>query len=338
MAGTALVSGGSGYIAGFLIRQLVDEGWVVHTTIRNLARETEIRRLINVDNARLKFFAADLMSDDGWVEAMVGCSHVAHLASPFPLGVPKHEDELIIPARDGAIRALRAAKASGVKRFVMTSSCAAIAYGHGNKVQTFIESDWTDVTSPDVQPYIKSKTIAERAARDWVAAEGNDMEYCSVNPSGVFGPVWSHDISSSIEIVKKLLEGALPGCPDIGFAIVDVRDVAAMHVRAMNAPGMAGERFICAGPFLKIIDVARILKSGLGAQAKKVPTRGLPDVLVKLVAMFNPMVKQVAGEIGRTRNMDSSHAREVLGWVPRPVEETIIDTARSLIDLGIVKA
>lgn len=338
MAGTALVSGGSGYIAGFLIRQLVDEGWVVHTTIRNLARETEIRRLINVDNARLKFFAADLMSDDGWVEAMVGCSHVAHLASPFPLGVPKHEDELIIPARDGAIRALRAAKASGVKRFVMTSSCAAIAYGHGNKVQTFIESDWTDVTSPDVPPYIKSKTIAERAARDWVAAEGNDMEYCSVNPSGVFGPVWSHDISSSIEIVKKLLEGALPGCPDIGFAIVDVRDVAAMHVRAMNAPGMAGERFICAGPFLKIIDVARILKSGLGAQAKKVPTRGLPDVLVKLVAMFNPMVKQVAGEIGRTRNMDSSHAREVLGWVPRPVEETIIDTARSLIDLGIVKA
>ena len=269
MAGTALVSGGSGYIAGFLIRQLVDEGWVVHTTIRNLARETEIRRLINVDNARLKFFAADLMSDDGWVEAMVGCSHVAHLASPFPLGVPKHEDELIIPARDGAIRALRAAKASGVKRFVMTSSCAAIAYGHGNKVQTFIESDWTDVTSPDVPPYIKSKTIAERAARDWVAAEGNDMEYCSVNPSGVFGPVWSHDISSSIEIVKKLLEGALPGCPDIGFAIVDVRDVAAMHVRAMNAPGMAGERFICAGPFLKIIDVARILKSGLGARGEE---------------------------------------------------------------------
>lgn len=338
MAGTALVSGGSGYIAGFLIRQLVDEGWVVHTTIRNLARETEIRRLINVDNARLKFFAADLMSDDGWVEAMVGCSHVAHLASPFPLGVPKHEDELIIPARDGAIRALRAAKASGVKRFVMTSSCAAIAYGHGNKVQTFIESDWTDVTSPDVPPYIKSKTIAERAARDWVAAEGNDMEYCSVNPSGVFGPVWSHDISSSIEIVKKLLEGALPGCPDIGFAIVDVRDVADMHVRAMNAPGMADERFICAGPFLKMLDVARILKSELDAEAKKVPTRGLPDVLVKLVAMFNPMVKQVAGEIGRTRKMDAGHAREVLGWVPRPVEETIIDTARSLIDLGIVKA
>ncbi len=337
MAGKVLVSGGSGYIAGFLIRQLVNEGWMVHTTVRNLARESEVRKLINGDNSKLKFFAADLMSDDGWGEAMVGCSHVAHLASPFPTGVPKNEDELIIPARDGALRVLRLAKEAGVKRFVMTSSCAAIAYGHGNKVQTFTESDWTNVASPDVQPYIKSKTIAERAARDWVAAEGGDMEYCSVNPSGVLGPVWSNDISASTEIVKKLLEGALPGCPDIGFSIVDVRDVADMHVRAMNAPGMAGDRFICAGPFLKMIEIARVLKSRLGAEARKVPTRRLPDILVKLAAMFDPTVKQVAGETGKIRNVDPSHARVVLGWVPRPTEETIIDTARSLIDLGVVR-
>ncbi|MGO9481183.1 MAG: SDR family oxidoreductase [Candidatus Kryptoniota bacterium] len=337
MAGTILVSGGSGYIAGFLIRQLVNEGWVVHTTVRNLARESEVRRLINVENVKLKFFAADLMSDDGWANAMAGCSHVAHLASPFPLGVPKNEDDLIIPARDGALRVLRLAKAAGVKRFVMTSSCAAIAYGHDKSAQTFTESDWTVVTSPDVQPYVKSKTIAERAARDWVAAEGGDIEFCTVNPSAVLGPVWSDDISTSTELVKKLLEGALPGCPDIGFSIVDVRDVADMHVQAMNAPNMAGERFICAGQFLKAIEIARILKSKLGAEAKKVPARKLPDFVVKLAAKFDPSVKQIAGEIGKIRNADASHARDVLGWVPRPVEETIIDTARSLIDLGIVK-
>ncbi len=150
MPGNVLVSGGSGYIAGFLIRQLVNEGWMVHTTIRNLARETEVRKLINVDYAKVKFFAADLMSDAGWADAMAGCSHVAHLASPFPPGVPKDEDEVIVPARDGALRVLRAAKAAGVKRFVMTSSCAAVAYGHGSKVQTYTESDWTNVASPDV--------------------------------------------------------------------------------------------------------------------------------------------------------------------------------------------
>ncbi len=187
------------------------------------------------------------------------------------------------------------------------------------------------------QPYVKSKTIAERASRDWVAAEGGDMEFCSVNPSGVLGPVWSKDISTSTEIVKRLLEGSLPGCPDIGFCIVDVRDVADMHVRALNAPNMAGERFVCAGPFLKMIDIARILKSRLGSEAKKVPTRGLPDFLVKLVAMFDPTVRQITGELGRIRNTDAGHARNVLGWVPRPTEETVLDTAHSLIDLGVVK-
>lgn len=337
MAGKVLVSGGSGYIAGFLIRQLVNEGWMVNTTVRNLSREAEVRRLINVDDAKIKFFAADLMSDDGWADAMAGCSHVAHVASPFPPGVPKNEDEIIVPAREGALRVLRAAKAAGVKRFVMTSSCAAVAYGHGSKVQTYNEKDWTNVAGPGVQPYVKSKTIAERAARGWVATEGSSIEFCTVNPSGVLGPVWSKDISTSIEIVKRLLEGSLPGCPDIGFCIVDVRDVADVHVRAMNAPKMADERFICAGPFLKMIDIARILKSKLSREAKKVPMRELPDFLIKLVAMFDPTVRQITGELGRVRNTDASHAREVLGWVPRASEETILDTARSLIDLDVVK-
>jgi dihydroflavonol-4-reductase len=337
MTGTVLVTGGSGYIGGYVIRQLVAEGWRVHTTIRNLAREAEVRKSLGVDDSKIKFFAAELMNDAGWAEAMAGCSHVAHIASPIPPGAPKHEDELIVPAREGALRALRFAKAAGVKRFVMTSSAAAIAYGHGKGARTYTENDWTNLDGPDLYAYVKSKTIAERAARDWVAAEGGDLEYVAICPAAVLGPVASNDYSPSLEVVKKLLEGALPGCPDFGFGIVDVRDVADLHVRALNAPNMAGERFVCSGPFLKMIDVARVLKANLGDQAKKVPTRKLPDFVVRIVSLFDPVVKQVLGELGNIRDMDATHAKDVLGWVARPPEEVILDTAKSLIAHGIVK-
>lgn len=338
MAGKILVSGGSGYIAGFLIRQLVNEGWTVHTTIRNLAKESAVRHLLAVDNNKLTFFAADLTADAGWAEAMAGCSHVAHVASPLPVDKPKNDDELIIPARDGALRALRAAKAAGVKRFVMTSSVAAISYGHGKKVQTFTEADWTNIDSADAYAYVKSKTIAERAARDWVALEGEGLEYVSINPALVLGPILSPDFSASLEAVKKMLDGSLPGCPDLTFGIVDVRDVADLHVRALNAPNMAGERFIASGRAVKMIEIAQILKARLGDQARKVPTRKLPDFFVKLSALFDPLVKQVIGELGKVRNMDASHAKTVLGWETRAVEDSIIDTARSMILHGIIKS
>ncbi len=337
MARTVLVSGGSGYIAGFLIRQLVAEGWMVRTTIRNLAKEGDVRKLLAVDDSKLAFFAADLTHDDGWDKAMAGCSHVAHVASPLPTKVVKDADELIVPAREGALRALRAAKAAGAKRFVMTSSVAAIAYGRGRGVHNFTEADWTPADYPGATPYIRSKAIAERAARDWVAKEGAGIEFCTVNPSVVLGPVWSRDYSASIAVVKKMMDGSLRGCPDVGFGVVDVRDVADIHVRALNAPNMAGERFIASGPFLKMIAIANILREQLGEDAGKVPTRTLPDLLVRVVALFNPLVKAVVGELGSVRNMDASHAREVLGWIPRPAEESIVDTARSLIELGIVK-
>ena len=338
MTDKVLVSGGSGYIAGFLIRQLVAEGWMVNTTIRNLAREGEVRKLLQVDDSRLQFFAADLMHDAGWADAMAGCSHVAHLASPLPGGLVKDPQELIVPAREGVLRALRAAKAAGAKRFVMTSSVAAIAYGRGRGVHTFTEADWTPPDFPGATPYIRSKTIAERAARDWVAAEGAGLEFCTVNPSVVLGPVWGRDFSPSIAAVKKLLDGTLRGCPDIGFGVVDVRDVADMHVRLLRAPGMAGERFIASGPFLKIVEIAQILHERLGAEARRVPTRKLPDLLVRLAALFDPLIKAVVGELGSVRNLDASHARAALGWVARPAAESIVGTARSLIDLGIVKA
>lgn len=337
MAGKVLVTGGSGYIAGFVIRQLVAAGWEVNTTIRSLQREAEVRGWLKVDDSRLHFFPADLLSDAGWAEAAAGCTHVAHVASPIPPSAPKDENELIVPARDGALRALRAAKAAGARRFVMTSSVAAIAYGHPKDKSQFSEADWSDVNGPGIYAYPKSKTIAERAARDWVAAEGGDLEFVTVNPAAVLGPVWSSDFSTSIEAVKKLLAGDMPGIPDLGFGIVDVRDVADMHVRCLTAEGMAGERFIASGPFMKLADIGRVLRERLGPEARKVPTRGLPDFMVRLAAKFDPVLAQVTDELGRVKNSSATHARERLGWAPRPAEETIVDTARSLLDLGIVK-
>lgn len=337
MAGKVFVSGGSGYIAGFLIRQLIAEGWTVHTSIRDLAKEGAVRASLAVDDSKLTFFAADLMSDAGWAEAMAGCTHVAHVASPLPANAPRHEDELIVPARDGALRALRAAKAAGIKRFVMTSSMAAIAYGNSGAKTVFTEADWTDPTSPDAYAYVRSKTIAERAARDWVAAEAGDMEFVTVNPALVLGPLQSGDFSTSLEAIKKLLEGSIPGLPNLGFGVVDVRDVADMHVRCLTMPDMAGERFICSGPFLMMADVAAILREGLGAQGRNVPRRKLPDWLMRLVGRFDPLVRQVLGELGKVRDTDISHARTRLGWNPRPVEESILDTVRDMIRLGIVK-
>ena len=337
MAGKVFVSGGSGYIAGFLIQQLIAEGWEVNTTIRNLSREAEVRQWLGVDNGKLHFFAADLTSDAGWAEAMGGCSHVAHLASPLPADKPKHEDDLIIPAREGALRALRFAKAAGIKRFVMTSSVAAISYGHKRQTR-FTEADWTDVNSPDAYAYVKSKTIAERAARDWVASEGQGMEFCTVNPSLVVGPLMAPDFSTSLESVKKLLEGSIPGLPRLGFGLVDVRDVADLHVRCLTAPNMAGERFIASGPFMWMEDMATILRDGLGQQARKVPKRRLPSWLMRIIANFDPVVKQVVSELDNVRDNDASHAKAVLGWETRAAKESILDAAHDMLRLGVVKA
>ena len=338
MAGTVLVTGGTGYIAGELIDQLLAQGWCVRTTARSKAKsEPGLRARRPNAGDQLYVFEADLTSDAGWDLAAEGCTHVAHLASPLPASKPRHEDELIVPAREGALRALRAAKGAGVKRFVMTSSMAAIAYGHPRSKTIFNEADWTDVTSGDAYAYVKSKTIAERAARDWVAAEGEGIEFVTVNPSLVIGPVHGSDYSTSVEAIKKLLEGSMPGLPNFGFGVVDVRDVADMHVRCLTAPDMAGERFICSGPWMTMADIARVLREGLGGQARKVPTRRLPDWVVRIAALFDPVVRQVIGELGNTRESPAVHAREKLGWVPRPVEESILDTAHSLIAHGVVK-
>lgn len=336
MSGRVLVTGGSGYIGSFIIRQLVEQGWTVNTTVRSLKREAEVRASLAVPADTLKFFAADLLNDSGWADAVAGCSHVVHVASPLPNGAVKHEDDLIVPAREGALRALRFAKAAGVRRVVMTSSVAAIAYGHGKKIGTYTEADWTDVTGPQVHAYAKSKTLAERAARDWIAGEGAGMEYVSVNPAAVLGPVLSADFSSSVQIITRLLSGSLPGLPNFGFGVVDVRDVADLHLRALTAPGMDGERFIASGPFMMMKEVAAVLRDRMGNEARKVPTRGLPDFVLQLTSLVDPTIRMVTGELGKQRITPSDHARDVLGWVPRPAADTIVDTARSLIDKGVI--
>ena len=219
----------------------------------------------------------------------------------------------------------------------MTSSMAAIAYGHPEPRPVFTEANWTDADSPDAYAYIRSKTIAERAARDWMATEGGDLEYVSINPSAVLGPVLGRDFSTSLEVVKKLLDGALPGLPQLGFAVVDVRDVADLHVKAMTAPGMNGERFIAAGHFMWMADVAEVLRRRLGARARRVPTRMLPNWLLRIAANFDATVKMVTPELGKVRECSSAHALAVFGWKTRDEEQTIVDCAESLIAAGLVK-
>nr|WP_295659533.1 NAD-dependent epimerase/dehydratase family protein [Polymorphobacter sp.] len=335
--GKVLVTGASGYIAGYVVKALVADGWSVSGTIRSLAKGDAVRASLGLTADELPLTAADLTSDAGWAEAAGGCDFVQHIASPLPTGAVKTDDDLIVPARDGALRLLRAAKAAGVKRVVMTSSVAAMYYGMTGKDRTYTEADWSDLSSPGTNAYAKSKTLAERAARDWVAAEGGGMEYCTINPALVLGPVLGNDFSGSLVVVTKLLNGELPGLPAIGFGICDVRDIAAAHVAAMTTPGINGERFLCSGDYLGMADVAAILKSRLADKAKRVPTMKLPNFLVRVSALFDEQVKLVLPELGRTRVGDASHARAVIGWNPRPVAETIVDTARSLIAAGLVK-
>ncbi|MEM8918945.1 MAG: NAD-dependent epimerase/dehydratase family protein [Pseudomonadota bacterium] len=337
MSKIAMVSGGSGYIATFVIQRLLAEGWTVHTTIRNLEREAEVRQRFPDAGDNLKFFQADLMHDEGWAAAMAGCTHVAHIASPIAAATPKHEDDLIVPAREGALRALRFASEAGVKRFVQTSSMAAVAYGMDRGEKTFDENDWTDITHPDAHAYVKSKTISERAARDWMAHHPTEMEYCSVNPGMVLGPVTDADFSASVLAIQQIMDGAMPMAPDIAYPLVDVRDVADLHVKALTAESIEGDRFLAAGPTLTFLDMSLVLHDKLGEKARKAPKRKMPDWLVSIMAIFNSDVRGIKTEIGKMRLVKGTHSQDKLGWQMRPVEDTIVDTANSLIDHGVVK-
>jgi len=339
---TVLVTGGSGFIGSHAILALLAAGHAVRTTVRHLQREADVRAMLKAGGAepgdRLTFFAADLEKDAGWAEAVAGCEYVLHIASPFPSTVPKNEDDLIVPAREGALRVLRAARDAGVKRVVLTSSFAAIGYGHDERTEPFDETVWTNPEGSDVQPYAKSKTLAERAAWDFIAREGGGLELSVINPVGVFGPVLARDYSTSILIVERLLEGAVPGLPKMYFGAVDVRDVADLHIRAMTDPAAKGERFLAvAGDFLSVREIALLLKRRLGDAAARVPTLQLPTWMVRLAALRDPAIRQILPEIGKKKNATNAKARRLLGWSPRSSEDAIVATAESLIRLGLLK-
>lgn len=338
MAHTVLVTGGTGYIGGEVIDQLLATGKSVHTTVRNKVKsEPRLRQRWPDAGDRLQVFQADLMSDDGWAEASAGCDAVAHVASPFPLGVPKDKDELVIPATEGTLRALRFAHAAGITRFVQTSSAAAIAYGHPEK-DHFDYTDWTNLTA-GVPPYIESKTVAERSARDWVAKNAPDMVFCSVNPVAVFGPVYDDDLSTSVEMMKQLIDGTIPALPNMGICITDIRDVGRAHVEALEGPAekIRGERFPTSTDFLWIEEIAHVVRERAPEHSRKVAARRMPDWIVKLLAPFVPAMKQVRSELGNVRAVSGKHTEEVLGFTFINPAQTIEDTVRSLVDKGIVK-
>jgi dihydroflavonol-4-reductase len=263
---------------------------------------------------------------------------VLHVASPLPPNVPKNEDELIVPAREGTLRVLRASRDAGVKRVVVTSSFAAIGYGHKERTMPFTEADWTDPAGSDVMPYTKSKTLAERAAWDFIAKEGGALELSVVNPVGVFGPVLGPDYSASILMVQRLMDGAVPGCPRLYYGAVDVRDVADLHIRAMTHPDAKGERFLAvAGNFMSMLEMAKVLKARMGAAAKRVPAREVPNWLVRIAALRDPAVKLILPELGKVKNATNEKARRLLGWAPRSNEESIVASAESLLRLGLLK-
>lgn len=336
-----LVTGGSGFLAGHCILQLLRAGHDVRVTLRAPAREAALRAALakaGVDaGSRLEVAIADLMRDDGWDEAAKGCSHVLHVASPLAAAAPKDEDELIRPAREGTLRVLRAAQRAGAKRVVLTSSFAAIGYGRVLK-RPYDERDWTKADAPGLAAYPKSKTLAERAAWDFVDGEGQGLELAVVNPVGIFGPLLGPDLSASILLLKTMLEGRLWAVPRLMFGVVDVRDVADLHLRAMVDPAAAGERFLAtAGDFMTMQAIAQALKDGLGTRAAGVSTRVLPDWLVRFAARFSATARQAATpELGRLKNATSAKAIAMLGWQPRPAAQALVATGESLFALGLV--
>jgi nucleoside-diphosphate-sugar epimerase len=337
---TVLVTGGSGYIGGWCVASLLQRGYVVRTTVRDLSREAAVRASlgkITDPGNRLSFHAANLTSDDGWDAAVDGCDYVLHVASPLGVADPKDPNDLIVPAREGAKRAVGAAIKAGVRRVVLTSSVAATYRGRDFKGDwTSDETVWTDPDEPGIGVYAQSKTLAERAAWELLHASSTKTTLATVNPALVLGPVTSGDFSESVQVVERLLSGRVPGIPRLGFNIVDVRDVADLHIRAMTDEHGAGERFIAAGQFAWMSDLADLLRARLGAGAAKVPTRKVPNFVIRLAGLFDKDLGSVTSSLGLKHDYSSDKAQRMLGWKPRPMDETIVDCANSLIEIGAV--
>ena len=335
---TVLVTGGTGFLGTHVIAQLLRAGHAVRTTVRDLGREPELRAALTgagVDgSAELTLVTADLSDDAGWADAVQGVRYVLHVASPFPPAMPQSDDDVIRPARDGALRVLRASRDAGVERVVMTSSFAAVGYGHEATNEPFDERTWTNVGAP-LSAYIRSKALAERAAWDFIEAEGEGLELAMVNPVGIFGPPLTPDLSASIGLAHQMMT-AMPAVPRLATTVVDVRDAADLHLRAMTHPAAAGERFLAStGEPISFQDVAAELRDAVGLQPTRLPV--LPDDVVREAAKTDPGMAGMVGELGKVRRVSSEKAQKVLDWSPRSNTETLRATAIALQKLGALE-
>ncbi|GAB3409258.1 Rossmann-fold NAD(P)-binding domain-containing protein [Flindersiella endophytica] len=337
MVETVLVTGGSGFVAGWCVVGLLRRGYAVRTTVRDAAKEETVRAAVATGlppgveaGDRLEFAVADLTGDEGWDAAMKGCDHVLHVASPLGNEAPRDRDALVGPARDGTLRVLRAATRAGVRRVVMTSSTAASTPPQGPGA-VGDETVWTDPDERTVNAYRRSKIYAERAAWDYTTSEAGSPALTTILPGAIFGPVLSKANLGSVGIIQRFLAGGQAGVPRIGFCVVDVRDLADLHIRAMTAPEAAGERFVATGDFLWMHEITATLRSALGERARRVPARTLPDPVVRLLALFVPMLRTLTPLLGQKRLFSSAKAQRLLGFAPRPARETIVDCAESLL-------
>lgn len=338
-----LVTGGSGLIAGHCILQLLEQGSSVRATVRSLDQEAAVRSALEdaglVHSDRLSFMAANLDDDAGWAEAASDAEFVLHVASPVRPGYVRDENEVIAPAREGALRVLRAARDAGVKRVVLTSAFHAVSWGHPRRSHAFTENDWTHIDGPGVDAYGKSKTLAERAAWDFVSSDAGAIELTTMLPVAVMGPVLGKDITGSNHLIQLMLTGKMRALPDLHVPVVDVRDVAKAHIQAMTAPQAAGERFLLSsGRALSMQEIASILRTELGDAAGRVPTRSAPNLVLRMASFFNPTIRGIVPDLGYAKKTSNRKARSLLDWTPRDPTEAIVAAAESMIRKGLIDA
>lgn len=340
-ARSVLLTGASGYIAKHIALRLLEEGHTVRGSVRATDREHEIADAVRphlsdpAAENRLRFVELDLMSDGGWAGAAEGMDVLIHTASPVPLEQPQNEDDIVRPAVDGTLRALRAAKAAGITRVVLTSSIAAVGESEGVPAgRLYDESDWSDPDWPEITPYAKSKTLAERAAWDFVRTQAPDMHLTVINPGLVIGPPLDSHIGTSLALVQRILHSKNPAVPNIGFALVDVRDIAAMHVRAIATPQSIGARHLGVSGFLWFPEMAAVLAAQY--PDRNIVTRRAPNAAVRMLAQVDSAARTAVPLLDIRREFTSARAREVFGMDFIPADEALRATAQFLIENGLV--
>lgn len=337
-----LVTGGTGFVGAYCILQLLQKGYTVRTTLRTINKKSEVIEMLKTGGItsfdHLSFAEADLTKDTNWNEVMKGCKYVLHVASPTHLE-SKDENDMIRPAVDGVFRVLKAARTAGIKRVVMTSSFGALGFSNKDRSTETTEKNWTDPNEEGLSAYEKSKGLAERAAWDFMEKEGGQLELAVINPVAIFGPALGAGKSPSLGLLKLLLSGSWKAIPDMPLNVVDIRDVADLHIRAMTNPDAVGQRFIAsADGKISLPEIAKLLKSKMPAVSGKVSTKTMPDWILKIASLFNPRAKQALLFLKINRSVSNAKAKNVLGWTPiANKEEAILASMESMVKLGIIK-